>query len=60
MTPKEAKFLWFLLDSGINSDETTQIIAPALNASKKGKIACIEMAAKHPSTPLIGSTTPLS
>ncbi len=38
MTPIAAKFLLSCALSGINSDDTTEIMAPAAKANKKGKI----------------------
>ena len=52
--------MWFLLDSGINSLQTTQIIAPALNDNKNGSNDLTNTAAQAPITPAIGSTRPLN
>lgn len=52
--PTVVKFL-FKQASGISSDETTPIIAPAENAKSIGNTALIAIAIKTPKTPAIGS-----
>ena len=44
--------------SGMSSSTTTYIIAPAANASAKGKMGCICVTSNAPNTPAIGSTIP--
>ena len=46
--------------SGIMSSITTYIMAPAANANAYGRIGSANDTARAPSTPAIGSTTPLS
>ena len=58
MTPIAAKFLLSLALSGINSEDTTEIIAPAAKANKKGSKLRTLIAAKAPITPATGSTNP--
>ena len=58
ITPIAAKFLLSRALSGINSEATTEIIAPAAKDSQKGNNPRTLIAAKAPITPAIGSTKP--
>ena len=58
ITPTVVKFLFSRQASGISSDETTPIIAPAENDKSIGNILLMDIAIKTPKTPAIGSTSP--
>lgn len=58
ITPIVVKFLFSMQASGISSDETTPIIAPAENDKSIGHILLMDIAIKTPKTPAIGSTSP--